>query len=106
MATNNLGTERRVVLVAQPKQVVKIRGQISGLYGRQGPAGASAYDIAVAEGFTGTREEWLASLVGPAGSGVISEADIDPAPDNRLTLRPDGLYVPPTDSLILSSTNW
>ncbi|CAL9296879.1 phage tail protein [Streptomyces sp. SudanB25_2051] len=30
--------------------------------------GASAYEVAVAEGFTGTEQQWLASLVGPAGA--------------------------------------
>lgn len=35
--------------------------------GSVGPAGASAYEIAVQEGFEGTEEEWLASLVGPEG---------------------------------------
>jgi hypothetical protein len=33
--------------------------------GPQGPQGFSAYQIAVFEGFVGTEEEWLASLVGP-----------------------------------------
>lgn len=32
-----------------------------------GPEGPSAYDVAVADGFTGTEAEWLDSLVGPAG---------------------------------------
>ena len=32
-----------------------------------GPAGKSAYEVAVAEGYTGTEEEWLASLKGPVG---------------------------------------
>jgi hypothetical protein len=35
--------------------------------GPQGPQGFSAYQIAVFEGFVGTEEEWLASLVGPQG---------------------------------------
>ncbi len=38
--------------------------------GPQGPAGAdgdSAYEVAVAGGFTGTEAEWLASLEGPQG---------------------------------------
>lgn len=30
-----------------------------------GPAGASAYEVAVAAGFVGTEAQWLASLVGP-----------------------------------------
>lgn len=33
----------------------------------QGPAGASAYDLAVSEGFVGTETDWLASLTGPMG---------------------------------------
>lgn len=32
-----------------------------------GPRGPSAFDVAVAEGFTGTVTQWLASLVGPSG---------------------------------------
>ena len=35
--------------------------------GPQGPEGKSAYEIAVEEGYIGTEEEWLASLVGPQG---------------------------------------
>ena len=33
-----------------------------------GTPGASAYDIAVANGFVGTEAQWLASLVGSPGS--------------------------------------
>src|SRR3546814_6966060 len=36
--------------------------------GGTGAAGASAYDIAVAAGVSGTEQQWLASLVGPQGS--------------------------------------
>lgn len=36
--------------------------------GADGSDGASAYEIAVAEGFVGTEAEWLDSLVGPEGS--------------------------------------
>jgi len=35
--------------------------------GQPGADGASAYQIAVANGFVGTQTEWLASLVGPQG---------------------------------------
>jgi len=38
-----------------------------GLPGEAGLDGKSAYEIAVANGFAGTEEEWLASLVGPEG---------------------------------------
>ena len=40
--------------------------------------GASAYEVAVENGFTGTQEEWLVSLVGPTG-------DIGPAPSLTAT---------------------
>lgn len=36
--------------------------------GEVGPAGASAYEIAVQNGFEGTEQEWLASLIGPQGN--------------------------------------
>ena len=38
-----------------------------GATGPQGEPGASAYEIAVEEGYSGTESEWLASLVGPQG---------------------------------------
>jgi hypothetical protein len=41
----------------------------------EGPAGLDAYGVAVEEGFAGTRAQWLASLVGPAGeSGTVAYA--------------------------------
>lgn len=47
--------------------------------------GASAYTIAVAEGFEGTESEWLASLVGQAGpqgpQGDIGPASFNPVGD-------------------------
>ena len=38
-----------------------------GLPGEPGADGKSAYEVAVENGFSGTVEEWLASLTGPAG---------------------------------------
>ncbi|MFG2400757.1 GDSL-type esterase/lipase family protein [Streptomyces lydicus] len=35
---------------------------------QQGPAGVSAYELAVQQGYTGTVTQWLASLVGPTGA--------------------------------------
>lgn len=35
--------------------------------GTPGPPGESAYQVAVDNGFTGTEQEWLDSLVGPQG---------------------------------------
>ena len=55
---------------------VGVEGQVVG-YGpggvpvavdaQAGPQGASAYEVAVAEGFVGNEAAWLASLVGPSG---------------------------------------
>jgi hypothetical protein len=37
-------------------------------HGAQGPTGLSAYQLAVNNGFSGTEQQWLASLVGPKGA--------------------------------------
>jgi hypothetical protein len=39
-----------------------------GLVGPQGQDGVSAYEVAVANGFIGTEQDWLDSLVGPQGA--------------------------------------
>ena len=39
----------------------------AGVKGDPGVNGASAYQVAVANGFSGTEAQWLASLTGPAG---------------------------------------
>lgn len=44
-----------------------IINKIEGEKGDTGPAGASAYDIAVAEGYQGDEQAWLKSLEGPRG---------------------------------------
>lgn len=43
--------------------------------GPAGPAGSSAYQIAVANGFVGSEAAWLASLAGPAGANGSNGAD-------------------------------
>lgn len=43
-------------------------GNGSGLTGLSGSNGASAYQVAVNNGFTGTEQDWLASLIGPTGN--------------------------------------
>lgn len=42
-------------------------GEDGGVLITRGPAGQSAYESAVEQGFVGTEAQWLASLVGPAG---------------------------------------
>jgi hypothetical protein len=55
--------------------------------GPEGPEGASAYEVAVANGFVGTESEWLASLEGPEGpqgapgSGSVNSVNGDSGPD-------------------------
>jgi hypothetical protein len=44
-----------------------IQGEI-GPAGLDGENGASAYEIAVANGFDGTEQQWLSSLIGPPGT--------------------------------------
>ncbi len=41
----------------------------------EGPPGPSAYAVALANGFAGTEEEWLASLIGPPGSSDWSDIE-------------------------------
>ena len=38
-----------------------------GVQGPQGPPGPSAYEVAVADGFEGSPEDWLESLIGEPG---------------------------------------
>ena len=45
-----------------------IRAISSGAQGPVGMDGDSAYQVAVANGFSGTESEWLASLIGAAGA--------------------------------------
>lgn len=47
------------------ERVSVLEGSTGG--GLRGPAGPSAYEVAVENGFVGTEAEWLASLVGPPG---------------------------------------
>lgn len=69
--------------------------------------GYSAYEVAVLNGYTGTEEEWLESLVGPQGpQGVEGKSAYEVAVENgyqgteeewtEAFLTPDG-YIPRTD---------
>jgi len=60
-------------IIAQPAALVRVmavgmRGLPGDAEGIPGPDGASAYEVAVANGFVGTESAWLASLVGSAGA--------------------------------------
>ena len=57
----------------------------------RGPAGESAYQIAVDNGFVGTEEEWLASLVGPQGpQGIQGETGATGATGPQGPVGPQG----------------
>jgi hypothetical protein len=49
---------------------------VPGPAGDTGPAGASAYDVAVANGFIGSPADWLLSLRGPQGSPGIGGGSV------------------------------
>src|SRR5690625_7780725 len=42
--------------------------------GLRGPAGKDAYELAVSEGFEGTLDEWLESIIGPEGKNAYELA--------------------------------
>lgn len=50
--------------VAYVKKALNGSGAIKGEKGDPGDNGLSAYEVAVSEGFTGTKAEWLESLKG------------------------------------------
>jgi hypothetical protein len=57
--------------------------------GDKGDPGDSAYEVAVANGFTGTEAEWLASLVGPEGpQGPPGEGESTPVTWDTLADKP------------------
>ena len=68
-------------MMLRPFGVAVLKGAGSGGGGGTGPAGpagadgASAYEVAVQNGFVGTEAQWLASLVGPAGPAGADGAD-------------------------------
>jgi hypothetical protein len=59
-----------------PGQVASaVNAALSGvLAGDPGANGKSAYQLAVDNGFVGTEADWLASLVGPPGEGIVFPA--------------------------------
>jgi hypothetical protein len=65
------------------------------LGGQPGPHGLSAYDLAVLEGFGGTRADWISLISG--------EEPLSDQSGNRIERLADGLYVPPPQ---LASAQW
>lgn len=67
---------------------------VKGDDGEKGVRGDDAYEIAVLEGFIGTREEWLASL---------NPSEVSTAVGNIITKKIDGMYAPATDPLTMAN---
>jgi hypothetical protein len=66
--------DETVEVVSATPTIVRIIGVeqagpmgLQGDQGELGPTGLSAYEVALLEGFVGTEELWLESLVGPQG---------------------------------------
>jgi len=55
-----------------------------------GPAGKSAYEIAVAGGFIGTEPEWLLSLQGPVGPASTTPGPTGPPGADSIVPGPQG----------------
>jgi len=76
--------------------------------GPPGEDGLSAYEIAVKDGFVGTEEEWLASLVGPVGAkgdtGAVGPAGptaVSANAGNTSRLGTDNLIFTPAPAVVL-----
>lgn len=69
MAGTTVRLDQVLVPDPDPGTYVVVTGPrgLQGVAGQDGAAGASAYQVAVAAGFSGTISQWLASLVGPKG---------------------------------------
>jgi hypothetical protein len=67
------GTE----LIEVEQNGVSVHVPASALKGEDGDDGASAYQVAVANGYSGTQSQWLASLVGASnGEGGLDKAGL------------------------------
>ena len=63
-------TEIRQIQVKGKIQKIEVKSTVTG-YVSKGLQGNSAYQVALKDGFIGTEEQWLDSLVGPQGEQGI-----------------------------------
>lgn len=82
-ATMRGGDARFEASSSQDPNRIRVGGKFSiGIPGPKGDPGKSAYQVAVDNGFVGTEEEWLESLVGPKGDpGGLSSVYVEIAED-------------------------
>lgn len=64
-----------------------MKGNLNVVYGKDG---ASAYELAVANGFEGTETEWLASLKGEQGNSGVYVGSGDMPDDCNVQIDPNG----------------
>jgi len=112
ISPENVGKNMKDIVDLIPDAIVGPQGPqgIQGPIGPQGNPGQdgdSVYEVAVQNGFTGTVEEWLQTLVGPPGadgngSGSISYLPI-PQIAKRKVFIPDGKVPPSNDRKRLDS---
>jgi hypothetical protein len=77
VGTDGEGVQRNILVDSDGKLSVSLTGTV-------GPEGKSAYQLAVAGGFSGTEVEWLASLKGETGNtGATGSAGSDGAPGSK-----------------------
>lgn len=74
-ANDGTGDDLRSAFSKAQANFSELYGLPLGQDGATGPAGASAYEVAVAAGFVGTEAQWLASLEGPQGAAGPAGAD-------------------------------
>lgn len=72
-----VGLDEVVVPDASGIVYVAVSG-LNGTNGTNGVNGKSAYELAVQQGFVGTLDEWLASLVGPPGADGTGGGGVQP----------------------------
>lgn len=82
---SNVKTDGVTTITFSDGEIITIEDGSDGTNGTDGKNGASAYDIAVENGYTGTETEWLASLDGVDGVSITG-AIIDDTGILTLTL--------------------
>lgn len=64
--------------MANKPAILRVRDENGKIYDIPAIIGASAYDIAVKEGFKGTKREWLDSLIGGEIDNAMSDTSENP----------------------------
>lgn len=88
-------------------KITHIESDINDLAGKVGVNGKSAYQIAVDNGFTGTEAEWLESLKGDTGSGLVIKGSFGSTTDLPATGNtPGDAYIIGEQMWVWDSVQW